>query len=540
MRSLYDYCERIFPARILSMDEGVFLKGTVRLEIPGTEGSRTCKAEVSTNPELLEKWDAFARLEIWINGKKTFSIPPLNKERIKKTHPFTSVGKQGRDTITIYTRGTIIRDSLAWIGRVFKKFIGNELSSRLRLQPGRESVLLRKVAVDEITLIDSDQQLTPLYTGLAPEAWVKGVNYAGFLTYNYGIGEAARLHQESLARMTSCPAVPLKMGKNGPSETEDHKFNNPPNRLHHPVTIYHFNPPQYKEVLKRNPSPWFQSRYSIAYWAWEASELPDSWMNSMSHFDEIWVPSSYVKNVVEKKSVLPVKVMPHPVRTPANEMTAHRSEFSIPENTFVCLVLFDINSSIERKNPFAAIQAFQKAFGKDPQTHLVVKVHHEHRFPKEFDHLKQTLQEIPNSTLLTGTFDKTKIMRLIQCCDVYVSLHRAEGYGMVLAEAMSMGTAVIATGWSGNTEFMNPENSCLVGYELKTLESSCPNYPKGLLWAEPSIENASEHLIQLRNDPDFLNKIRTLGRDHITTHFNMDAIGERMLKRLESVYKYIS
>ena len=160
------------------------------------------------------------------------------------------------------------------------------------------------------------------------------------------------------------------------------------------------------------------------------------------------------------------------------DTTLNREYFGLPEDKFLFLVMYDSNSTIERKNPTGAIRAFRKAFKNNPDVGIVIKVNNAR--PKDMEHLNRMLNGCRNVYFITDTLTKIEVNSLIQKADVFVSLHRAEGFGLVMAEAMIVGTPVIATNWSSNTEFMNSDVACMVDCNFVSLEKDSPPYKKAV------------------------------------------------------------
>ena len=175
-----------------------------------------------------------------------------------------------------------------------------------------------------------------------------------------------------------------------------------------------------------------------------------------------------------------------------------RAAFGLPGDAVVVLVSFNLASSFNRKNPFGAVAAFRGAFGDRPDRILVLKVGHPEHAPADFARLAQ-MARAPNIRLDTRTLAPADRHALTACADIVLSLHRGEGFGLVLAEAMALGKPVIATGWSGNTDFMDNSNAALIGYRLAPARDDRAVY-RGL-WAEPDIAEAAMLLRSFADNP---------------------------------------
>jgi glycosyltransferase involved in cell wall biosynthesis len=165
------------------------------------------------------------------------------------------------------------------------------------------------------------------------------------------------------------------------------------------------------------------------------------------------------------------------------------------------LFTFDFHSVFQRKNPLAVIEAFKSAFRPAEGPHLVLKSINGVNRSKQLARLKEATDERTDIHIFDGYITPDEQHGLIAACDAYVSLHRAEGFGLTMAEAMAFGKPVIATGYSGNLEFMDTGNSHLVPYELATIPAGCDPYPEGGEWAEPDVDAAAALMRQVYDHP---------------------------------------
>jgi glycosyltransferase involved in cell wall biosynthesis len=200
-----------------------------------------------------------------------------------------------------------------------------------------------------------------------------------------------------------------------------------------------------------------------------------------------------------RKPGLGIRIVPPPLAiVPPAASAATRADFGLPEDAVVVLVSFNLASSFVRKNPFAAIAAFRGAFGDRPDRILLLKVSHPEHAPRDFARLTQMAQAA-NIRIDTRTHSPGDRHALTKCADIVLSLHRGEGFGLVMAEAMLLGKPVIATGWSGNTDYMDATNAALVPYRLAPARDDRSVYHG--LWAEPDVARAAEILRHLADDP---------------------------------------
>jgi glycosyltransferase involved in cell wall biosynthesis len=243
------------------------------------------------------------------------------------------------------------------------------------------------------------------------------------------------------------------------------------------------------------------SVYRIAEWSWETSAFPADAVRQLDFVDEIWTPSRFVaeaaRKVVQSKKVL---VMPHIVPKP-QPLDRAKAQFGFEDNEFIVLFIFDAGSVALRKNPMALVQAFRLAFNGETQARLVLKVGNSVSEPGLISELQTALRGLRH-TILTDRMPRRTVDTLIDACDCYVSLHRSEGFGLTLAEAMLLGKPVVATDYSANTDFLHEGNGYPVKYRLVTLSKDVGPYPAGSVWAEPDVQNAAEQLRRVFEFPD--------------------------------------
>ena len=232
-----------------------------------------------------------------------------------------------------------------------------------------------------------------------------------------------------------------------------------------------------------------ENRYNIALWAWEIEEFPDWMAKSAVYLDEIWANSSFSAKAIAKKVDIPVHPFPLPIRTP-NPPARSRYDFGLPEG-FLFMFCFDMDSIFARKNPLALIEAFKTAFPSEAEAHLLIKSINGDRHPEEVKLLQTASNGRRDILLWDGYLAGEEQDMLMAACDAYVSLHRSEGFGLTMAEAMALGRPVIATGYSGNLDFMNEENSFLVPHDPVKVGAGNDPYPNGANWAEPDVPTAA-------------------------------------------------
>jgi glycosyltransferase involved in cell wall biosynthesis len=234
----------------------------------------------------------------------------------------------------------------------------------------------------------------------------------------------------------------------------------------------------------------FAGRHNIGFWFWEQEHFPVRWHSAFDYYDEIWVPTEFVRKSIAAVSPIPVSKITHPLFLNEEEAVRDRHHFRLPEDAFVFLFSFDFYSTIQRKNPAGVIAAFRRAFRRDDAVVLVLKsINFEQDRPAR--HWLARESEGANVALIDAHIPGAEMNALFASADCYVSLHRSEGVGLGMAQAMYLGKPVIATNYSGNLEFMNATNSLLVDFTMTELGEDAGSYERGSRWAEPSLEHAA-------------------------------------------------
>jgi glycosyltransferase involved in cell wall biosynthesis len=266
--------------------------------------------------------------------------------------------------------------------------------------------------------------------------------------------------------------------------------------------VLHVNPPVLPAVLLSLPRGLLRGRRVIGYWTWELPVAPKAWQEGAPFVHEVWTVSRFAADALEPLLPGRVRVVPSPLAVrPPEPSGLGRGDFGLPETALVTLASFNLASSFVRKNPLGAIAAHRAAFGARADRVLLIKLINPHHFAADFEHIRAVAAELPNVRLETRTMPAADAHALTACCDIVLSLHRSEGYGLIPAEAMLLGRPVVATGWSGNMDYMDDECACLVPFRLVAARDPRGIYEvPGAVWAEPDIGAAAEHLRRLADD----------------------------------------
>jgi glycosyltransferase involved in cell wall biosynthesis len=437
-------------------------------------------------------------------------------------------------TVALRLKGVGLTNALAWLGRVTK--FG--LLRRFRRQRKNRQMRISTLSLEDgAAIFDFSSRMAPLSSEFSRRHAHPGLNIVGFLTADLGVGESSRAMVRA-ADAAGIPSalVPLKL--NCLNRLGDQTYaarlqeTNP-----HPVNVFHIDPPAAGDIEHHHGARFRTGKYNVGYVAWELPEFPDPWLPFCDTFDEIWCPSDFTREAIAIKFPGPVLTMPHAIAfpRPAASKTELRVAFGLPAAAFLFLSLFDLNSYAARKNPQAAIEAFRLSGLGREGAKLVVKVHNAGGNPGDYAALQALAGEIPGVTLISETFSREQVSALQAACDCFVSLHRAEGFGLAIAECMYLGMPVISTDWSAPAEFVHSGNGCPVRAATLVLERSHGPYAKGATWADPDVGHASEWMRRLHGDRALAEQLGGEARKTVESRFSPAVIGARYRRRLESI-----
>jgi glycosyltransferase involved in cell wall biosynthesis len=305
--------------------------------------------------------------------------------------------------------------------------------------------------------------------------------------------------------------------------------------MRYPVSLYHIFVREPEDIEEYHGAGWMDGRYNIAYWAWETPEFPEAWVRYARHFNEIWTPSHFATEAIQMRVPVTVLTMPHVIDFSPPAGRDFRAKFALPENLFLFLFVFDMNSLVGRKNPEAVVQAFRRVAAKNPATGLVLKTQNGWRNFADMQRLRDDIAGLPNVFIIDRTLDRHELFELMACSDAFVSLHHAEGFGLCVAEAMYLGKPVVSTDWSATAEYVTPQNGFPVRYRLARLEQRVDVFAKGTEWADPDVEHAASCMENLASDPQLCAALGAQAAGDVRERFNAAAVGRRYAQRLESI-----
>ena len=472
-------------------------------------------------------------LRLCINGTQIAAAFPLPENHFNFGLDAPAALPDRPTRVEIDLLGVGRTNFLAWLGRIIADWPlprrWREAAGAYRRQRLNLRLRLSQVVADDEVIFDFRFQ-PPLAPRLRKLGAPAGVNLVGWFRGELGIGESVRC----MARACAAAGVPAALVDlklpclNAPGDTTfagQLQTANP-----YPVNIFHIDPPVGQDIDHHHGAAFRADHYNIAYWAWELPEFPDAWVGQHRFYDEIWCPSEFTRAAVAAKLPKPVLAMPHAIdlAVPAGD---GRARFGLPDGVFLFLFIYDFNSTQERKNPAAVIEAFRRAFPAGGPVGLVIKCQNAERQPGDFAALEAALAGLPGAYLVNCTLSRADVSALEQACDCFVSLHRAEGFGLGAAEAMFLGRPVIATDWSGTAEFINFANGCPVNYRLVRLERDHGPYSRGQTWADPDVDHAAHWMRQLATDPDLCRRLGQQAAADIRRLFSPEAVGRRYVRR---------
>ncbi len=420
-----------------------------------------------------------------------------------------------------------------YMKRRWQELLVNDPAYNLNLALGREPFMLSFPPRATKPWRSSETRQTQVIS-TAPSHQTRpfGINLAGYFESEKGVGEAAR----ATVRALEAVSVPYVMNNvhdagavNVDSISGGFSDENPYN-----INLVHINADQLPTFGVRKGREYFAQRFNVGYWFWELASFPSDYYGSFECFDELWTASKFTQAALAHASPIPVVRIP-PALNPAPMMVDKETgcdRFGLPCDRFLFLVMFDFHSSIERKNPVAAVEAFKQAFGKAEDVMLVVKSSHLSNDKAPLRSILESAQNQNNIRVIDGVFSRWEIDHLLVACDCFVSLHRSEGFGLPIAEAMKFRKPVLATAYSGNMDFTTPTNSFLVRYGLVELDRDYGPYRLGSVWAEPDVSHAADLMRYVYEKREEAAKIGAKAEQDIMRLFSPPVIGQQIRERL--------
>ena len=389
-------------------------------------------------------------------------------------------------------------------------------------------LLLGKVTVTESTSSDHDQvpndDVTP---STAP-----AIDVVGYFKSEHGVGEAGRLAVAALvAAGVNVSTVSSLRSASRQNDKFELIFSG-----NHRIKLLAVNADQSAQILEDLGPEAASNSYIIGQWFWEVEEFPDSFADAFDVVDEIWVATEFVRDALRRKAPesVRIEVMPLPLLAPKVDKKFHRRSLGIDER-FLFLFTFDFLSVVERKNPMAVISAYMNAFEESDPTQLVIKSINGSMHLADLEKLRWFARDRSDVIFIDGYLDRETSSALTASADCYVSLHRSEGLGLTISEAMVLGVPVIATNYSGNCDFMSESTAFLVDWKYVGIPKGCDPYPEGVCWADPDVRTATQMMRTVFSDPDIRNKKASAGQKLLLAEFSAEKCGSRMHDRINKI-----
>lgn len=434
-------------------------------------------------------------------------------------------------------------EEAAWLHAPWPEAPGSGLSNLMgekwRADPGLRRRLDPGDPADAAVLLDRWRSGGAVPDDAAPPAeppMAPGADLYGYARGELGIGEDVRALASALATVSVAhAAIDVRPGPSVRQEARglEHAL---AERPAHRCAIFAMTGLETVRVVAARGLAELRGRYVIGHWPWELPLWPRAWEGAYDLVDEIWTTTAYTRDAYAGRAPVPVLVMPPAVELPPGHRRWQRADFGLPDGAFLFHFSFDFLSYPHRKNPWACLEAFARAFPAETEAvGLVVKTMRADHASPAWRRLAERAARDRRIVLLDSTLDRDATIGLMAATDAYVSLHRAEGFGRGLAEAMLLGRPVIATGYSGSADFITAETGFPVEHRLVPVRRG--QYPgaEGQLWAEPSIEHAATLMRRVYEDAALASAVSAAGRRHAEATFAPAAAGRRYRDRLEAL-----
>jgi glycosyltransferase involved in cell wall biosynthesis len=356
----------------------------------------------------------------------------------------------------------------------------------------------------------------------------------GYLRLALGVGEAGRQVLRALTH-GGVAARGLAIHLNSKSSAVDRSLDG----LLDDVStarfeVFNVNADQLPYVLEQLDRRLRSDAYRAIVPFWELEEFPGALLGAFELVDEVWAPTRFIQAMLTRKLMKPVLHMPVPLTFEAPVASA-RGAVGLPEGVFLFFFAFDYLSFVTRKNPMGLVRAFKRAFrtsGDRREVALVIKTLNADVVPEEGQALRDELRDDPDVILIERTLSREETLQLIGACDAVVSLHRSEGLGLLVAEAMALGKPVISTDYSATTELVSPTTGWPVDFKLVPVGPSEYAFPAGQVWAEPDEAHAAWQMRRAFQEPAEASRRAAAGRSYLQREFGFDACARRLRGRL--------
>lgn len=374
-------------------------------------------------------------------------------------------------------------------------------------------------------------------TSYAPTAPPKeGILFVGYVEAGLGLGESLRNLIDSTA-LTAVPFAIYPFNVNvesrfiGPFRPEcydcEQRFE---------INVIEIASDQLPSVMHELGEIRTADSYNILRTYWELPQAPQSWAPILAGINEIWAPTTFVADAFRPIFAGTITLIPPCVEI-RQEISGDRTRFGLSEEAFYFIFSFDYFSFPARKNPVGVVRAFQEAFPRgDEKVGLIIKsTSAPDQYPEIKAIIRQAARHDSRIKIIDRVLTRSDILSLINCSDCYVSLHRSEGFGLGMVEAMALGKPVIGTAFSGNTDFLTEQTGFPVPYARRPVRPNEYVYADHQSWAEPDQKSAVEIMRIVAEDRDATSTIAQNGRAYVSTHYGRAEVARRVEARIAEI-----
>ena len=355
----------------------------------------------------------------------------------------------------------------------------------------------------------------------------------GYITAETGLGESMRGIIRALDTIRK--DADLYDIRGHYARTEELEFsarlhNGIPASSWHGTCVAHINADQVPWQMPKHPVNLLtHADRRIGYWYWETENLPFGQNSAAHYFDEIWVATKFVHDSIVNSGVrVPVRVIPPSLSDLPSDLLG-RVHFGLPEDRPICLSVFDATSWLGRKNPLGVVKAMQRLYKTREERPLLVL-----KTTNLKDEDRKILLDFANPVeivFINGYLSRQETLSLISAANCFVSLHRSEGLGLSLIDAMRLGTPLVSTDYSGPRDFATDENAFLVPWRYRAARWEDGPY-FGSTWAEPDIEVASDKIACALEIGEETEKKIVLAKKKVEYHFSRERTGALLAEAL--------
>lgn len=361
-----------------------------------------------------------------------------------------------------------------------------------------------------------------------------GVNLVGYPRARFGIGEDVRMAAQALTA-AGVPFTIRDIAQGSQLGYEEGGLDNAiSDNLPFRYTVFCTTGIDTVKAVHQIGRAAFEGQILVGFWPWELPEFPEAWRQAYKHVDEVWASTLYTRDAYLRSSPLPVRQMPMAVTTHETAGLS-RADFSLPEDRFLFVFAYDALSYSARKNPDACLAAFDRAFPRgDEPVGLVIKGIRA-KDSAAWVALEKRAKQDPRLFLIDSSLERGALLDLYRACNCFMSLHRAEGFGRNIAEAMALGLPVIVTAHSGNLDFTQWDTAALVPACLRTLAAGEYPYGTGQQWAEPDVAAAAKMMRRMLENEPWRRGLIAQGKRCIEALYSPHVVGQRWREALETI-----